>query len=96
MVSTVLGFGDLGPTYSSSTRYGDESNEAWRATLTAGLGFASTLGSRAPRAAYQHQEVRDGEALILAQWGCEMDIGTGDSPREAVLPRLLNLSDRGS
>lgn len=63
-------------TYSSSTRYGDESNEACRATLTEGLAFTRRPGNRAPIVTYHRHEMCDlDEILILAQWArCDKGI----------------------
>lgn len=56
-------------TYRSSTRYGDESNEACRATLIEGPAAARRLGRKAPTAAYQRHETWElDETVMLARW----------------------------
>ena len=64
-------------TYRSSTRYGDESNEACKATLTAGLALTKQAGNSAPKATYQcHEAWGLVEALIFA--GMDGVVGVKD------------------
>lgn len=56
-------------TYRSSTRYGDESNEACKATFTDGLALTSEPDNKAPIVTRPRHETCDlDETLMLALW----------------------------